>query len=102
MAERSEGMDVPLERRVGRVKCLDCGLPYADFPIDVVLPDEQWRAITGRTDGGGILCAGCIVARGARLPGATVARMQFDAPNASLSRAHAASEPNSTDDSRKA
>ena len=62
--------------------CGDCGLPYAEFPLDVVLPDSQWATIIGRTDGGGILCARCIVVRGAKIQGVTVARLQFDMPNA--------------------
>ena len=50
------------------------------MPLDVVLPDDQWERISGRTDGGGILCAECILARAARL-GATVAKMELDLQN---------------------
>lgn len=47
--------------------CLDCGLPYRDFPIDTVLPDADWLLI--HPEGlGGLLCAGCIVKRAAALP----------------------------------
>jgi hypothetical protein len=46
--------------------CLDCGLDYEQFPLDVVLADAQWRAI--HPDGGGLLCAACIAKRAARLP----------------------------------
>lgn len=60
------------------LRCMDCALAYSAFPLDVVLPDEQWAAITKRTDGSGVLCAKCIVERGARLPGVTVARLQFE------------------------
>ena len=60
------------------VKCEDCGLPYSEFPLDVVLSDAQWSAMTGKHDGSGILCASCIVARGAKLPGITVAKLVFE------------------------
>ena len=54
-------------------KCLDCGMPYKDFPLDTTLPDEQWRMIH---DGeGGLLCAGCMVARAAHIPGVIAVRM---------------------------
>ena len=52
-----------------RVACEDCGRPYLNFQVDTVLPDRDWKAITGRSDGGGLLCAGCIAARVARLRG---------------------------------
>jgi hypothetical protein len=50
--------------------CLDCGLPYSQFPLDVVLPRAQWLAI--HPDEHGVLCAGCIVKRAATVAGATV------------------------------
>lgn len=46
--------------------CEDCGKPYSDFPLDVVLTDDQWSLITERSDGGGLLCAACIVERGSK------------------------------------
>jgi len=52
------------------LRCMDCGKPYADFPLDVVLPRGQWLAI--HPDENGVLCAACIVERAARVPGATV------------------------------
>lgn len=62
----------------GVVRCEGCGLSYGSFPLDVIVPDDQWEAITGHSDGGGILCAACIVNRGAKLPGVTVAKMVFE------------------------
>lgn len=50
--------------------CLDCGLPHEQFPLDVNLPRGQWLAI--HPDEHGLLCAACIVARAAKLPGAVV------------------------------
>ena len=41
-----------------------------------VIPDEQWSKIA--PSAGGVLCAGCIVERGATLPGVTVAKMVFE------------------------
>ncbi len=53
------------------VKCLDCGLPYEELGLDLVLPDEQWLLI--HPEGlHGILCANCIVKRAEKLKGATV------------------------------
>jgi hypothetical protein len=56
---------------------MDCGMPYAHFPMDVVVPDDQWTQITGRTDGGGVLCVACIVRRASKLPGIRVAKLTF-------------------------
>lgn len=44
--------------------CNDCGLHYEDFPIDVVLPDDEWAEICPE---GGVLCAQCIARRASRL-----------------------------------
>jgi hypothetical protein len=56
------------------VACLDCGLPYADFPMDVSLPRGQWLTI--HPDEHGVICAGCIVKRvRARMVGAVVIHM---------------------------
>jgi hypothetical protein len=51
------------------VACLDCGLPYSEFPLDVVLPRSQWLDIHPAEHG--VLCAACIVKRAAKMPGAT-------------------------------
>jgi len=58
--------------------CEDCGKRYEEFPLDVVIPDDQWLAIhAGRS--GGVLCVNCIVARAAeRLPGVTVGKLIFE------------------------
>ena len=51
--------------------CLDCGLPYDQFPLDVVLPRAQWLRICPQDSG--VLCAACIVRRVRKyIPGATV------------------------------
>ena len=60
------------------VRCADCGKPYRDFPLDVVLPDHQWALLSGRNDGGGIICASCIIERAAKMPGITVAKMTLE------------------------
>lgn len=60
------------------LRCFGCDKPYQDFPLDVVVPDDQWEAISGRSDGGGILCAACIVERGSKLPGVSVAKLRFE------------------------
>lgn len=60
------------------IKCEDCGKPYDKFPLDVVLPNEQWELITGYKDGEGILCASCILERGARQKTFTVAILVFE------------------------
>ncbi len=49
--------------------CLDCGLPYDKFPVDVILPRPQWLEI--HPSDHGLLCAACIVARAAKVPGVT-------------------------------
>lgn len=69
--------DILEDSLVLKVKCEDCGKSYRSFPLDVVIPDDQWRAI-GFQDEGGILCAACIVNRGARLSGVTVAKLVFE------------------------
>ncbi len=53
--------------------CLDCGLDYANFLIDVVLPRDQWLLI--HPDEHGLLCAGCIVKRAAKIPGVICCHM---------------------------
>jgi hypothetical protein len=52
------------------LRCLDCGLAYADFPLDVNLPRAQWLAI--HPDEHGVLCARCLVSRASKVPGCTV------------------------------
>lgn len=50
--------------------CMDCGLLYSKFPLDVHLPRSQWLLI--HENEGGVLCAQCIVTRAAKIPGCTV------------------------------
>jgi len=63
---------------VKELVCEDCGLKYQDFPLDTTLPDNQWKDIHPEGDGGGILCANCMVKRGSHLPGVIAARMVFE------------------------
>ena len=49
--------------------CLDCGLPYSEFQLDVILPRPQWLEIHPAENG--LLCASCIVRRASRVPGCT-------------------------------
>jgi hypothetical protein len=56
--------------------CMDCGKPYSTFPLDMTIPDGQWREIH-ETDGG-VLCANCMVARLAKLPGAIAVRAYLE------------------------
>lgn len=56
--------------------CLDCGKPYSTFRLDTTIPDEQWRAI--HESEGGVLCANCMVARLAKLPGAIAVRAYLE------------------------
>ena len=56
--------------------CEDCGLLYEAFPLDVNLSRAQWLAIYPGDNG--VLCAGCIVKRGAKLPGVSVAHLIFE------------------------
>lgn len=57
-------------------KCLDCGMPYGDFGLDVVLPDDQWLMIHPEKDG--LLCASCIVKRASKLPTAIIVKASIE------------------------
>lgn len=58
--------------------CGDCGLSYSEFAIDTTIPDLQWEAICPDSEGGGLLCANCMVKRAANLDGVIAARMVFE------------------------
>lgn len=45
--------------------CLDCGLDYSEFGVDLLLPRSQWLLI--HPDENGLLCALCIAKRAARI-----------------------------------
>lgn len=49
-------------------KCLDCGLSYDEFGMDLLLPRYQWLMIHPAEDG--LLCALCIVRRASKITGA--------------------------------
>lgn len=55
--------EVPKEPESGG--CEDCNRPYGDehgFP-DMIIPDEQWKAISTTGTTAGLLCPSCILAR---------------------------------------
>jgi hypothetical protein len=53
-----------------KIPCLDCGCDYAAvMPCSLNLPREQWLLI--HPDGGGVLCANCMIRRAEKLPHAT-------------------------------
>lgn len=59
------------------LRCLDCGTPYRELGLDLMLPDEQWLMI--HPEGlHGILCASCIVIRAERLTDGTVVLAEID------------------------
>ena len=64
------------ETRESGLGCMDCGKPYGTFPLDMTIPDGQWREI--HESEGGILCANCMVARLANLPGAIAVRARLE------------------------
>jgi hypothetical protein len=44
--------------------CYDCGLPYGDFPVELVIAHEQWELINpSEHRGGGLLCHNCMIDR---------------------------------------
>lgn len=71
-----------------------CGLKYADFPLDLILPTPLWNRIAvgppfdetqtkvEREGRGGVLCAACIVKRLAKLTHMTVVFLTTDAEQA--------------------
>lgn len=44
-----------------RLCCLDCRIPYRDFPCDCNVSDALWETLVGRP--GGVLCPNCIARR---------------------------------------
>ncbi len=64
-----------------KATCHDCGLAYEHFPLDVVLPNDQWQTICPE---GGVLCAGCIVTRASRMRGVVVVRAQLEYADAAV------------------
>ena len=59
------------------VACTDCGRNYQDFNLDCTLPDWQWERLVPNSEGGGLLCAQCIVNRADKI-GAVAVRMLID------------------------
>ncbi len=54
---------------MGFAKCQDCGIPYSEFGLDLVLPNQQWEILCPN---GGILCANCICKRAIRHRGSVI------------------------------
>jgi hypothetical protein len=75
-AESSEPVNSPAQPTSPPAVCLDCGLPYEDFPLDVLMPRPQWLAI--HPDESGLLCVACMVRRVSKLRGVTCCRMVFE------------------------
>jgi hypothetical protein len=73
-----ENVKAALARKAGvsvdALRCLDCGMPYSEFPLDTHLSRSQWLEI--HHDESGVLCANCIVARIAeRIDGAVLVHL---------------------------
>ncbi len=58
-------------------KCDSCGKRYCDFPMDTTVSNYQWSLIHPENSDG-LLCAGCMVERGANIPGVLAARLVFE------------------------
>lgn len=52
---------------MSKSECMDCGLDYSDFKLDMVVPHSQWLVINPDKDG--LLCAQCIINRLSKIPG---------------------------------
>lgn len=50
--------------------CHDCGIPYRDLGVDLVLPDQQWKKLF--PENYGVLCANCICKRAEKLKGTAI------------------------------
>lgn len=60
-------------------KCYDCGLPYDEFPCDIVVNNKMWEQINPslRKDGG-LLCPNCLCGRLTQLGGTCVHIVSID------------------------
>lgn len=59
--------------------CLDCGIPYKSFGVDVTLPDDQWQLI--HPDKDGLLCGTCIARRAQKLDCVVALRAKLELRN---------------------
>lgn len=50
--------------------CYDCGLPYKEFGLDVILPRSQWLVVCPEENA--LLCAQCIINRASKIPSISV------------------------------
>lgn len=57
------------EHPIEAPNCLDCGVEYGTLGLDIVLPDQQWKAICPED---GILCANCICKRAEQFGGTAI------------------------------
>lgn len=71
----------------GKAECMDCGKPYLEFPLDLILPRSQWLEIHPAENG--LLCASCIAERAAKVPGVTCAHVFLEiAPHSAPPATH--------------
>lgn len=54
-----------------KVCCIDCGIDYGDFGVDITLPNAQWTVICPED---GLLCGTCIAKRALKIEGAIAIR----------------------------
>jgi len=60
-----------------KAECIDCGIPYEEFGLNMTLPDEQWLLI--HPEGlHGLLCANCIARRAEKLEGSISIRAKIE------------------------
>lgn len=57
--------------------CMECGLLYKEFGIDVNVPDDQWVLLMGRPAGDGMMCGACLIEAGAKHKQFTWAYLEF-------------------------
>lgn len=58
----------PAAEEAGQPRCEDCGLPYTSPQwVDAVVSDDVWERLSGRADGGGLLCLACMDRRAGAL-----------------------------------
>lgn len=57
-------------------ECIDCGLNYEEFPIDLLLPDNQWKKIHKGVNG--VICPSCIIKRIAKFPEAIIIKANVE------------------------
>ena len=56
-------------------RCLDCGMSYEKFELDIRLSNKDWKTIHPNIDG--ILCANCVVKRASKLDDVLIVEMKL-------------------------